>query len=93
MNLAPPILGGIGARWAYRSFCLPYVREVAEEERDEQLIDGSSHSQAPSQMGAWRNEFICIAMDVATRFNICINLTVGWQVIIDGPNQARRCVR
>jgi hypothetical protein len=37
-------------------------------------------------MGAWRNEFICIAMDVSAQFNICIQpqgrvgkAIVGWQ--------------
>jgi hypothetical protein len=37
-------------------------------------------------MGAWRNEFMCFQMDVAARFNICIQphgradkSIVGWQ--------------
>ena len=28
-------------------------------------------------MGAWRNEFMCFEMDVAARFNICIQDNVG----------------
>ena len=27
--------------------------------------------------GAWRNEFMCFEMDVAARFNICIQDNVG----------------
>jgi hypothetical protein len=44
------------------------------------------HSRVPAQTGlmrAWRNEFMCIEMDIAARFNICIqpHCRVGRSII------------
>ena len=57
-------------------FCLPYARGSNKRtERYEQIAYVSIHSRVPTQaglMGAWRNEFMCIEMDITARFNICI---------------------